>query len=113
MDRARQLWQYEGNEEAISRWLSKWLGFEASPRDQLTWAWLHGEAEEGSAWTRNQELSEWIEASQKNSHAWEGVKTAFADSAEARSALARNVVVVGTRCCRRDAPTTEETEGPG
>ena len=74
MDRAQQLWQYEGNEDAISKWLDRWLKFQASPADQLASAWLYGEVEGDSGWTRNQELSEWIEASKTNRHAWESVK---------------------------------------
>ena len=74
MDRAQQLWRYEGNEDVISRWLDRWLKFQASPTYQLTWAWLYGEAEGDSGWTRDQELSEWIEASKNDRHAWEGVK---------------------------------------
>ena len=69
----QQLWQYGGNEEAISSWLDGWLK-QASPADQLTWAWLYGEAKEDSGWTRDQELSEWIEASKSNRRAWEGVE---------------------------------------
>ena len=72
MDRA-QLWKYKGNEDAISRWLDGWLT-PVSPKDLLTSAWLYGEAEGDSGWTRDQELSEWIEASKNDRHAWEGVK---------------------------------------
>jgi len=74
VDNARRLWQYEGNEDAISVWLDGWLTRPASLADQLTWAWLYGEATPDSGWTRDQELEEWIEAATKEHRAWDGVK---------------------------------------
>ena len=69
------LWTYEGNQDAISEWLDGWLNYaEASPADILIWAWLDGEAGSDADWTRDKELSEWIEASRTHRHAWEGVQ---------------------------------------
>ena len=77
MDKAQPLplWTYEGNDEALSKWLDGWLIRRwVSPSDVLAWAWFYGEAHEGSEWTRDKELAEWIEASKTNRHAWEGVQ---------------------------------------
>ncbi len=74
MDRPQQLWRYEENHEEISSWLDGWLNHQASPIKILAWAWFYGEAEGDSGWTRDRELSQWIEASKTYWHAWEGIK---------------------------------------
>ena len=74
MGRPQQLWRYEDNKAAISDWLDGWLNHKASPFEFLTQAWLYGEAEGASGWTREKELSEWIAESKSHWHAWEGVK---------------------------------------
>lgn len=60
----------------MSEWLTAWLSKpkEASPDDILAWSWLCGEAKEGSDWTRDQELLEWIAESQVDWSAWRGVQ---------------------------------------
>lgn len=55
-------------------WLDKWLKHEASTDDVLAWSWLYGKAHEGSDWTREEELSKWIDESQVDWSAWRGVQ---------------------------------------
>ena len=74
MGSQQQLWRYEDNEAEIADWLDGWLNHRASPVEMLTWTWFYGEAVKDSGWTREKELSEWIEESTNNRHAWEGVK---------------------------------------
>ena len=74
MDRPKQPWRYENNQEELSSWLDGWLNHKASLIEILAWAWFYGEAEPNSDWTREKELSEWIDASKTYRHAWEGVK---------------------------------------
>ena len=56
----------------LTAWLSKPDG--ASPDDILAYSWFYGEAKEGSDWTRDQELLEWIAKSQVDWSAWRGVQ---------------------------------------
>ena len=85
------LWIYEGNEDAISVWLgrlasrfSKFHGLAArhANRDMAL-----GEASPGSGWTRDKELSEWIDASQTSWDAWEGVRRLLSPASHASSPL--------------------------
>ena len=55
-------------------WLDKLLKNAPLMDDMLAWAWLYGEAEDGSDWTRDRELSEWIAESQIDWSAWRGVE---------------------------------------
>ena len=61
-------------DDEIKSWLDGWLSHDASPVDVLRRSWFHGEPQEGSDWTREKELSEWLAASKTNWHAWRGVQ---------------------------------------